>query len=147
TPAARQVLALISHSRQPCWNLGNLVELAIALGHGDGLQPVLELLGAGLLYPRLHGEKETAGHNGSSARKIKSFEQWLAAPGAAGLLVFAPPQITARALGEDLGLPDLSEGEVSSHSQSVMEADGLEWLLRLAVVWQQVAAAPLRRTQ
>ena len=36
TPAARQVLALISHSRQPCWNLGNLVELVIALGHGDG---------------------------------------------------------------------------------------------------------------
>jgi hypothetical protein len=28
-----------------------------------------------------------------------------------------------------------------------MEADGLEWLLRLAVLWQQVAAGPLRRTQ
>src|SRR5262249_8586395 len=27
------------------------------------------------------------------------------------------------------------------------ESDGLEWLLRLAVPWQQVAAAPLRRTQ
>src|SRR5262249_58854824 len=81
TPAARQVLALISHSRQPCWNLGNLVELVIALGHGDGLQPVLDLLGAGLLYPRLHGEKETVGRNGSPAGKIKSFEQWLAAPG------------------------------------------------------------------
>ncbi|HEY7425551.1 MAG TPA: helicase-associated domain-containing protein [Gemmataceae bacterium] len=147
TPAARQVLALIGHSRQPCWHLGNLVELAIALGHGDGLQPVLELLGAGLLYPRLHDEKEIAGRNGSPARKIKSFEQWLAAPGPAGLLVFAPPQIAARALGEDLGLPDLSEGEISSPSQSVMEADGLEWLLRLAVLWQQVAAAPLRRTQ
>ena len=27
-----------------------------------------------------------------------------------------------------------------------MESDGLEWLLRLAVLWQQVAALPLRRT-
>ncbi len=53
TPAARQVLALIGHSRQPCWQLGNLVEMAIALGQTDGLQPVLALLEAGLLYPRL----------------------------------------------------------------------------------------------
>jgi hypothetical protein len=30
---------------------------------------------------------------------------------------------------------------------SVQEADGLEWLLRLAVLWQQVSTAPLRRTQ
>ncbi len=29
----------------------------------------------------------------------------------------------------------------------IHEADGLEWPLRLAVLWQQVAGAPLRRTQ
>src|SRR5258708_5319152 len=43
-PASRQMLALIGHSRQPVWSLGNLVELAIALGHADGLKPVFELL-------------------------------------------------------------------------------------------------------
>ena len=38
--------------------------------------------------------------------------------------------------------------EDSTHpTSSFQEADGLEWLLRLAVLWQQVAAAPLRRTQ
>jgi hypothetical protein len=149
TPAARQVLALIGHSRQPCWNLGNLVEMVVALGHGDGLQPVLELLEAGLLYPRLHGAKETSGRNGSPARKIKSFEQWMAAPGPAGLLVFAPPQIAVRAIGEDLGLPDLSAVDREDNSSTVhhQEADGLEWLLRPAVLWQQAVAAPLRRTQ
>src|SRR5437660_6187946 len=47
-PAARQVLALIGHSRQPVWALGNLAELAIALGHADGLKPALDLLSAGL---------------------------------------------------------------------------------------------------
>ena len=154
TPAARQVLALIAHSRQPCWNLGNLVELAIALGHSDGLQPILESLEAGLLYPRLDCPAEAAQRNGGPARKIKSFEQWMAAPGPAGLLVFTPPEIANRALGEDFGLPDLSaqesladdKADLSSPS-TIHEADGLEWTLRLAVLWQQVSTAPLRRTQ
>ena len=154
TPAARQVLALIAHSRQPCWNLGNLVELAFALGHSDGLQPVLELLEAGLLYPRLDCPGERPQRNGGPARKINNFEQWMAAPGPAGLTVFAPLEIVNRALGEDLGLPDLSaqesgkeKGEDASSLSTVHEADGLEWLLRLAVLWQQVAGGPLRRTQ
>jgi hypothetical protein len=170
TPASRQVLALIGHSRQPCWNLGNLVELAIALGHSDGLQPVLALLEAGLLYPRLDAHVSSTGRNGTPSRKIKSFEQWMASPGPAGLLVFSPPQIASRAIGEDFGLPDLSQ-ESGGRSQGagvggqesgvgdrlltpdsrlltpIREVDGLEWLLRLAVLWQQVADAPLRRTQ
>ncbi len=41
-PAARQLLALIARSRQPRWVLGNLVELVMALGHADGLQPVFD---------------------------------------------------------------------------------------------------------
>lgn len=147
TPAARRILALIGHSRQPCWNLGNLVELAIALGESDGLESVLELLEAGLLYPRLDSPRVPAGQNGKSSRKIKSFEQWMAAPGPAGLLVFSPPQIAVRAIGEDLGLPDLSAGATSGPLVNFSESDGLEYLLRLAVLWQQVSAAPLRRTQ
>jgi hypothetical protein len=150
TPPARRVLALIAHSRQPFWALGNLVELTIALGHGDGLQPVLELLEAGLLYPSLKGVNRGPSSNGAAGRKLKSFAQWMAAPGPGGLLVFAPPSIAARALGEDLGLPDLSESEQRAGSvsagRSFQESDGLEWLLRLAVLWQQAAAAPLRRT-
>ncbi len=158
SPEARRVLALIGHSRQPYWNLGNLVELTIALGKDDGLAPVLELLEAGLLYPSLQAVKSGPGSNGIASKKLKSFEQWMAASGPAGLLVFAPPSIAARALGEDLGLPDLSQEEVGAGSVgegaslayatgSVHEADGMEWLLRLAVLWQQVSAAPLRRTQ
>jgi hypothetical protein len=148
TPPARRVLALIGHSRQPYWHLGNLVELTIALGHGDGLQPAMELLDAGLLYPRLHCAGEAASSNGVAAKKIKSFEQWMAAPGPAGLQVFAPPLIAARALAEDLGLPDLSaEDPQPATTNPFHEADGFELLLRLAVVWQQVSAAPLRRTQ
>jgi hypothetical protein len=83
--------------------------------------------------------------------------------------VFAHPLAAARAVGEDLGLPDLSlglppappaaEGEVvaavaetpsgppPTPAGPVQESDGLEWLLRLAVLWQQAAEAPFRRTQ
>ena len=51
-PASRQLLAVLGHSRQPHWSLGNAVELAMALGQQDGLAPVLDLLEAGLLYIR-----------------------------------------------------------------------------------------------
>jgi hypothetical protein len=138
------VLACIGHSRQPLWQLGNLVELALALGQEDGLRPVFELLGGGLLYPHLDaGEK-----------RLRTFEQWLAYPPSVGAAVFTTPLIASRAVGEDLGLPDLSAGEKSGERRSkgaaekdAREADGLEWLLRLAVLWQQASTAPLRRTQ
>ncbi len=100
--APRRLLALIGHSRQPSWDLGNLVEMLLALGCPDGLQPVFALLQAGLLFPRLPEE--------AGAGRIKTFEQWLAFPGAIGLAVFTPPLIASRAVGEDLGLPDLSVG-------------------------------------
>ncbi len=142
-PASRQALALIGHSRQPLWALGNLVEMVMALGHADGLAPILDLLEAGLLFPLLDG--------GEPSVRVRAFPQWLANAGSAGLTVFAAPQVAVRAVGEPLGLPDLSRPEVEGAPppRPVLpgqEADGLEWLLRLGVLWQQVGAAPLRRT-
>ena len=67
---------------------------------------------------------------------------------------FAPRKSRSRAIGEPLGLPDLAAADerrsplpdLTPHG-APQEADGLEWLLRLAVLWQQASAAPLRRTQ
>ena len=132
-PASRQILALIARSRQPRWVLGNLVELAMALGHADGLKPVFALLEAGLLFPDGTG-------------KLKSFEQWLVAAAGADLLVFTTPAIAVRAVNEPLDLPDLSERTGRRSLNATRESDGIEWLLRLAVLWQQVAAVPFRRT-
>jgi hypothetical protein len=134
-PAGRRLLALIGHSRQPRWRLGSLLELLAALGHADGPQPVFALFEAGLLYPELP----------PTGPRLQSFEQWLGQSSAAGFPVFAHPHVTGRTLREDLGLPDLSSPEESSRAPQ--EADGLEWPLRLSVLWQQVAAGPLRRTQ
>jgi hypothetical protein len=169
-PAQRRALALIAHSRQPRWHLGNLIEMLMALGHSDALPPILALLEGGMLFPCLP----------ATGKRLKLFEQWLGQAGSTGLSVFAPPQVASRAFGEDLGLPDLSEGVRGletergsgtsrnrhpkrshavtppathfptlppSHSLTVHEADGLEWLLRLTVLWQEVSASPIRRTQ
>jgi hypothetical protein len=135
-PAERRLLALIAHSRQPRWRLGSLLELLAALGHAEGPAPVFNLLEAGLLYPEL-----PAGHP-----RLKTFEEWLGQASVTGFAIFAHPLVAARALGEDLGLPDLRETGGTGLLMP-QEADGLEWPLRLAALWQQVATAPLRRTQ
>lgn len=134
-PIQRRVLALIAQSRQPKWDLGNLIFLAMTLGAADGLSPVLALLEGGLLYPYFP----------EGPKRLKSFEQWLGQAGTTGLTVFAPPAVTSRALGEDLDLPDLSVPEAAPATHQ--EADGLDWPLRLAALWQVVAGGPLRRTQ
>jgi hypothetical protein len=138
-PAERRLLAAIGHSRQPLWPLGSLVELMLALGVEDGLKPVFALLQAGLLFPLLPGIETT-----SKRAALKSFEQWLAFASPHGLQVFAHPLAMERAVGEDLGLSAL---ETVSVTGPVLEADGLDWPLRLAVLWQRLGEAPLRRTQ
>jgi hypothetical protein len=148
-PAARQLLGLIGHSRQPRWHVGNLVELLVALGQGDGLLPITRLLQAGLLYPDV-----APGGNGTvaSAPLLRDFEQWLTQTEGRRLTVFAHPLVTGRVGAPDLGLPDCPGPVVlpragAKGAPAVQEADGLEWPLKLAVLWQQTAEAPLRRTQ
>jgi hypothetical protein len=148
-PAERRLLSVIGHSRQPRWRLGSLLELLAALGHAEGPQPVLHLFEAGLLYPDLLApvSARAAEPGARPSGRLRSFEQWLGQARDTGFTLFAHPQVTARALGEDLGLPDPSAHEGVPTSPRVQEADGLEWPLRLAVLWQLAAASPLRRTQ
>jgi hypothetical protein len=113
SPDGRKLFALVGRSRQPCWALGNLVEMLMALGAADGLRAALEALQSGLLYPLFEsapGDPPSSAAAGPA--RLKTFEQWLAFPADGGLAVFAPPAVAARAVGagEDLGLPDLSEG-------------------------------------
>jgi len=132
----RNLLALIGHSRQPRWQVGNLVELSVALGNSDGLQAVQTLFEAGLLYPEL-----------TPRSRIKQFDQWLGKGNS--LWAYVHPATGARTLEFDAQLPKCpgTQTLTGSGRHQVHEADGLEWPLRLAVLWQQVAAAPLRRTQ
>ncbi len=135
-PSHRRLLACIGHSRQPRWKLGNLLELLAALGTREGPEQIFRLFEAGLLYPDLLA----AGFS-----RLKSFKHWLGQASAAGFAVFALPNVMLRATAGDLGLPECPS--ISTVAGSIHEADGLEWPLRLAAVWQQIAACPLRRTR
>jgi hypothetical protein len=132
-PIGRRLLALMGHSRQARWKLGPLIEILVALGNSDGPGPILALFEAGLLYPSLP----------EKSNKLTSFEQWIGI-GTSGLSVYAHPGVLVRAIGEDLDLPDL--GSEITPTGGIRETDGLEMLLRLAALWQQIAAAPLRQT-
>src|SRR5262249_37272506 len=127
----RALLGAIGCSRQARWTFGNLVELAITLGQADAVQTVLGLLETGFLCPLL-------------SSSIKSFEAWLG-HAAGGLWVFAPPLVAARARHDALALVDVPPAVEAAGAP--VESDGLEWPLRLAVLWQRIGGAPLRRTQ
>src|SRR5207248_2025043 len=134
---ARKLLALIGLSRQPRWKVGHLLTLLAALGHSDGFDPVAETLAAGLLHPEL-----PEGHP-----PLRDFTEWLGSAGTLAAGVFAHPAVAARARGEDLGLPDLAGGGREPAGGPARLADGLDWPLRLAALWQQVHASPVRFTQ
>ena len=142
--ASRKLLAVIGRSRQPRWKVGHLITLVTALGHAEGFAPVQAAFEAGLLFPELN----------PLAPPLDDFAAWLGQGGMLAAVAFAHPTVAARARGEDLELPDLASGQrelaggaTSQLTLAARPADGLEWLLRLATVWQQVHAAPVRLTQ
>ncbi len=134
-PEARGLIALIALSRQPRWRLGGLLELLSGLGAADGMAVIFHLFEVGLLYPELAAEK----------KRLKNLEEWLGRGTATAFRVFAHPQVTARAAGQDL--PALDPALTVEAVTEPREADGLDWFLRLGALWQQVRALPLRLTQ
>lgn len=131
---ARKLLTLIGLSRQQRWKVGHLLTLLPALGHDAGFAPIADALVAGLLFPELSPGQPP----------IDDFAAWFGSSGMMSAEVFAHPAVSTRARGEDLGLPDLGSDD---HVGNARSADGLDWLLRLSAVWQQVHASPVRFTQ
>ena len=131
TPAGRKLLAMFGLSRQPRWKVGHLLALLSALGHAEGFSPIQESLEAGLLFPELNGTS------------ISDFAAWLGSAGTLNAVVFAHPAVASRARGEDLGLPNLG----AETSGAIRLSDGLDWPLRIAAMWQQIDAVPMRLTQ
>jgi hypothetical protein len=133
--ASVAALAFMARSRLTHWHVGHLVELLTAVGHGEGLQPILRLLESGLLFPSL----------GVAGQRVRDFEQWLGSAGATPPRVFTHPVILSRSLKHEISFPDLPPS--GSAVSGIFEADGLDILLRLAAAWQQLGTASLRRTQ
>jgi hypothetical protein len=145
-PADRRLLAIIGHSRQPRWKLGNLLEILATLGSNEGPTQLFRLFEAGLLYPVLNGAESKAGTiTGQAPRhRLRSFDQWLSRGVETGFSVFACPQVSLRAkAGLDLPkCPSYTLVDATIH-----EADGLEWPLRLAALWQELSDSSIRWTQ
>ena len=132
--ASRRFLAAAGLSRQSVWPVGQVLAMLATLGHSEGLAPVLALLDAGLAVPILPEED----------KPIRRWEDWLGtAPTAARLSI--PPTVAGRATREGTGLPQLPGKKFDP--KVIHSADGLEWPLRLGVVWQQLRATPIRLTQ
>jgi hypothetical protein len=143
--AGRHLLAVMSHGRQTHCKLGSLLEILAALGHAEGPGPALSLCEAGLLFPVLIPETGTEPSAAAPlTKKLDSFEHWLTRDSGC-YKVFTTPIVLSRALEADLGIPSCVP--VESAGGATHQADGLEWPLRLATVWQQLQQGPLRRTQ
>jgi hypothetical protein len=143
--ACRQVLAAIGQSRQPRWPVGSLVEILVALGAEDGLAPIVALLETGLLVPELFSFGTTPDDGPINPRaRLRNFESWLGRSDPMPMLL-ASPVVTRRVVREDLGIE--CPAAKAAKDAPVLEADGLDWPLRIAVLWQQVLDTPLRRTQ
>jgi Helicase conserved C-terminal domain len=142
---ARRLLACIGHSRQPRWRLANLLELLAALGCAEGPEAVFRMFEAGLLYPDVLAPAREQSTAPAARNPLGSFEEWLGQGSVARFAVFAHPLVTGRALGTDLGLPVCATASLVR--SGIHEADGLDWPLRLAALWQRVEESPLRRTQ
>jgi hypothetical protein len=133
--AERRLLALMGHSGQSRWQVVHLIEMSLTLGDQDGVETVWNLLESGLLMPELL----------ANAKRLRGFNQWLGQSGQSPSIVFTNGTVIRRALGADLGIPALSSR--SDVESGIHEADGLEWPLRLAALWQMASSDPLRRTQ
>ncbi|MCS6865040.1 MAG: hypothetical protein RMJ56_13540 [Gemmataceae bacterium] len=156
-PAARRVLAILGCSRQPCWKIGHLLTILAAFDHHDGFTPLQTLLEAGLLFPVLD----------DPAGLVEDFTTWFGPTGMNAARVFTHPQVAARSRSDvwewsppatGVSSPasaDDPQGPQSATTTSATsslaavprQADGWEWPLRLAVVWQHVHAEPVRLTQ
>lgn len=134
-PACRAVLSALSHSRQLCWPVNSLVELALALGAADGLAALRTLWESGLLFPQL-----------APGQRCASWHHWWAQGHSQPPRLFTLPAVAEAARQFPLPVPELAV-EGPPPETALHEADGLDWLLRLAVLWQRVQRNPLRRTQ
>ncbi|HEY8502995.1 MAG TPA: helicase-associated domain-containing protein, partial [Gemmataceae bacterium] len=135
---SRKALALMGATGQPVWRAGHLITALATLGHVEGLTPLLTLLETGLLYPAAE----------PAVSRVRDFTEILDGSGMLQTRLFAHPAVIRRARNEDLGLPVLAAERSAGANVPARQADGLDWPLRLAAVWQTaVRNGPLRLTQ
>lgn len=128
-PGPQNLLRLIGLSRMPVWKVGHLLLLSSASGQADGFTTIEQLLLSGLVFPA--DSRETS---------ITSFTAWFGAAGSLAAEVFVHPAVLARSRGIQV------TGQTPKPRGAGSTADGLDWPLRIAAVWQRLRSAPVKVT-
>lgn len=131
-PGARLALTLLAVTESTTWPSEAMDNALGSLG-ADYAESIGALVAVGMLV--------VAAADGAEVRDAAAAMERSKAPGAG--LVAHPAAVAAARTAR----PDGSALPRSGPVRQVREADGLEPILRLAVVWQRVADAPLRQTQ
>jgi hypothetical protein len=133
--ASRKAIAIMGLGRRSTWKVGQIIVMLASLGHAEGMTPILTLLDQGFIVPRFPTE----------IAELTTWEQALGTGNLADATIDIHPQVAARARGEDLGLPTIPSELLGTATPRT--ADGLDWLLRLSLVRQQVEESAVRLTQ
>ncbi|HMP01246.1 MAG TPA: helicase-associated domain-containing protein [Gemmatales bacterium] len=138
-PAAALEILMMAHvGHRSAWAAVDLLSLHGLLQQTQDTGVLRELIERGLLLPAV-SESETA--------SFSSPEEVLLASLGRGVPLLCPPAVLSRvARWREGGLPPPAE-LIRSDELAPREADGLEVLLRMGALWQEVAEAPLRLTQ
>lgn len=144
--SARVLIGLMGVSQQPEWTVGQLIPLLATAGFAEGFTPIQALLDAGLIFP----------NEGRLTSSVAAFDSWLGASGTLAAGVFAHPAVLRRSRAACNGAFERLESEQPDADQpppldpsapASTHADGHEWPIRIATVWQQVRETPIRMTQ
>jgi hypothetical protein len=133
--SARVLLGIIGISQQPIWRVSQLVPILATLGYSEGLVPFRILFDNGLIYP----------NHSNSQEPLKQFDDFFGGEAFQFAEIFVHPSVAQRSKEEEFQLPKLPSHEISD--RGVRLSDGFEWLIRSAVIWQQLANSPVRLTQ
>lgn len=132
SPGSKVALLAASRSRQPRWQVGQLITIAATMGHAEGWQSVVELLQNGLVVPD------------QPRLPIPDFDAWFAAAGGLRATVLIPEPVRRRAAAMAIDLPVLESAAVKG---AAPPNDLLNVPLRLAALRQRVEAEPVRLTK
>lgn len=170
------LLEIAAKTRQNRWYVPTLAELSLTLGWQDGIKTVVALIEAGLAFP-LFQAKSGANYSGAQFSHVMHWlanpgpaGHYLVFPdpliermhGRESVLpdlfenpnALAPgregePGDAAATAGDDdeAGADDALAVGSSLPAVPGTVADGCEWYIRMAVLWQKTLKNPLRRTQ
>jgi len=135
-PAALGLMAMLGFSGLTACTMSDLMSLLPLLDDPDGRGPVTALLDQGLIFPDL---------TDVGSFRLKSFEDWYGSSPAYACGMVLHPAVMTRARVMMPRLPMLRSRPESGDVAS--SADGLEWPLRLGVLWQVLSEGEVRLTQ